>query len=154
LKESESLYKNLFNNSPFPNGIIDKETMQFLEVNNTAVNHYGYSRDEFLQLTAYDIRIPEEHDKLKELLEKGNYAWDRTIRSHRKKNGEVIFIQPYITEISYKGRKAYLTTIHNVTENLRMQEQLIQSKINHQKEMNRASMEAWKEPGRNRKGIA
>ncbi|MBL7745753.1 MAG: PAS domain S-box protein [Chitinophagaceae bacterium] len=142
LKESETLYKSLFNNSPFPVGILDKETMQFMEVNDTAVSLYGYPKDEFLRLTAYDIRVPEQHDKLKEQLAGGNYIWDRTIRSHRKKNGEIIYIEPYITEISYKGKQAYLITINNVTEKLRLQEQLIQSKITRQKEINRASMEA------------
>ena len=142
LKESESLYKNLFNNSPFPNGILEKGTLQFLEVNETATRLYGYSREEVLKLTAFDIRVPEEHDKLKEQLQKGVYAWDKSIRSHKKKNGEIIQIEPFITEISYKGKQCYLITINDVTEKLRLQEELIQTKISRQKEISRASLEA------------
>jgi PAS domain S-box-containing protein len=140
-KESESLYKNLFNNSPFPNGILDKETFQFLEVNETAAKVYGYSKEEFLHLTGFDIRVPEEHEELQRQLH-GNYAWDQSLRTHRKKNGELMLIEPYITEIAYKGKVCYLITIHDVTEKIRLQEQLIKSKLDHQKEINRASIEA------------
>jgi PAS domain S-box-containing protein len=142
LKESESLYKNLFNNSPFPNGILEKETLQFLEVNETATRLYGYSREEFLKLTAFDIRVPEEHNKLKEQLQNGVYAWDKSIRSHKKKNGDIIQIEPYITEISFEGKQCYLITINDVTEKLKLQKELIETKIGRQKEISRASMEA------------
>lgn len=142
LRESETLYRNLFNHGPFPKGIIDKETMKFLEVNETATGLYGYSREEFLQLTAYDIRVVEEHGQLKNQLEKGEYAWDRNVRSHKKKNGDIIRIEPFITEISYKGKQAFLITINDLTEKIRMQEQLINEKNTRQKEITRASMEA------------
>jgi PAS domain S-box-containing protein len=142
LRESESLYKNLFNNSPFPNGIVDKKTLQFLEVNETATRLYGYSREEFLQLSAYDIRVPEDRDKLKGQLEEGSYAGDTSVRPHKKKNGEVIQAEPSIAEISYKGKQAFLVTINDVTEKIRLQEQLIRSRISRQNEISRASMEA------------
>lgn len=142
LRESESLYKSLFNNSPFPNGILDKETLRFLEVNETALRVYGYSREEFLQMTAYDIRVPEEHDLLRELMEKDIFQSDTSIRTHRKKDGRTIRVEPFITEINYKGKPAFLITINDVTEKLKLQEQLIQSKITRQKEISRASIEA------------
>ncbi|HMI79189.1 MAG TPA: CHASE domain-containing protein, partial [Ferruginibacter sp.] len=59
LKESEENYKVLFQKSPLPLWIYDLETFKFLEVNDAAVNLYGYSREEFLQMQVTDIR-PEE----------------------------------------------------------------------------------------------
>jgi len=142
LKESEALYKDLFNNSPFAVGIMDKATMRFLEVNETATRLYGYSREEFLQLTAYDIRVSEEHNLLTALIEKGDYHIDKSIRAHRKKNGTVILIEPAITEVRYKEKDAFLITIHDVTEKVKMQEELIAEKHRHQKEVDRATLEA------------
>jgi len=142
LRESESQYKSLFNDSPFANGILDKETLKCLEINNTALALYGYSREEFLQLTAFDLRPAEDHDKIKQQLDKGLFGADRTIRAHRKKNGEIIQVEPFISEISYKGKQAFLITIHDVTQNLQLQEQLIRSRMNRQHEISRASMEA------------
>lgn len=142
LKASESLYKDLFNNSPFAIGIMDKETMQFLEVNETATKFYGYSREEFLHLTAYDIRIPEDHEKLKKLLQSDAYAVDNSTRTHRKKNGEFVVVEPTITAIDYKGRDAFLITINDVTEKNKIAEELFNTKINRQKEIARASLKA------------
>ena len=36
--------------------ILDERTLAFLAVNQSAVNHYGYSREEFLKMRAQDIR--------------------------------------------------------------------------------------------------
>jgi PAS domain S-box-containing protein len=140
--DTEELYKNLFNNSPFAIGILDKETMQLLEVNETATKLYGYSTEEFLQLTAYDIRIPEQHALLNQQIESGNYTNDKTIRSHRKKNGDIIQIEPTITQITYKGKQAYLMTILDVTDKLLMQEELGRTKITRRKEITRAALQA------------
>ncbi len=142
LKISESLYKNLFNNSPFPIGILDKGTLQFLDVNDTSVKHYGYSKAEFLQLTAFDIRVPDEHDVLPQQLQSGDYSGNKKIRKHLKKNGAIIYVEPSITEILYNGKEAFLISINDVTETLNMQEQLLQTRVKQQKEISRAVMEA------------
>lgn len=142
LKESEALYRGLFNDSPFAVGLMDTATMQFLEVNETATKLYGYTREEFLHLTAYDVRVPEEHDKLTEVINKGIYAKDKSIRPHRKKNGDIIFVEPAITEINYKNKKAYLITINDLTDKIKAQEELAAEKYNRQKEIDLAALEA------------
>src|SRR5690606_37539987 len=55
LKQSEEKYKNLFNLSPLPNWIYCLETYKILDVNNAAINHYGYSREEFLNRTMLSL---------------------------------------------------------------------------------------------------
>ncbi len=142
LKISETLYKNLFNNSPFPIGILDKKTLQFLDVNDTAVCHYGYSKPEFLQLTAFDIRVRDEHDALIQQIQSGDYSGNKKIRRHLKKNGEIICVEPSITEINYKGKDAFLISINDVTENLNIHEQLLEARVRQQKEISRAVIEA------------
>ena len=142
LKESEALYRNLFDNSPVPVGIVDKETHRFFHVNKAAINLYGYSEEEFSRLTLFNIRAEEEHPKLKELLAGSHYSSDVTIRTHRRKNGDILQIEPYIKEIMYKDRPAYLISINDVTEKLKMQAQLVKAKITRQKEISRATMEA------------
>lgn len=142
LKESEELYKNLFNNSPFAIGIMDKQTLQFLKVNQTAVDLYGYSEEEFMKLTAFDIRVPEGHEDLKHQIMSGSYASTRKVLSHRKKDGSIIQIEPSIIEISFKGEKAFLITITDITEKIRIQEELMQTRTNRQKDILRATLEA------------
>ncbi|MGZ5247750.1 MAG: PAS domain S-box protein, partial [Flavitalea sp.] len=60
LLDSEEKYRFLFFSNPQPMWVFDQETLSILEVNNVAVLKYGYSRDEFLNMTIRDIRPPEE----------------------------------------------------------------------------------------------
>ena len=43
--------------------VFDLETQAFLEVNEAAIQHYGYSREEFLAMTLTDIRPPEKNGR-------------------------------------------------------------------------------------------
>jgi hypothetical protein len=43
--------------------VFDWETLAFLAVNDAAVRQYGYSRQEFLALTALDIRPAEDRPR-------------------------------------------------------------------------------------------
>src|SRR6185295_6798963 len=59
-READRRYRLLFDANPQPMWVFDVETLGFLAVNDAAVRHYGYSRDEFLAVTIKDIRSPEE----------------------------------------------------------------------------------------------
>ena len=50
LKESEKRYSNLFHASPLPMWVYDIETLRFVQVNNAAIKHYGYTETEFLNI--------------------------------------------------------------------------------------------------------
>jgi diguanylate cyclase (GGDEF)-like protein/PAS domain S-box-containing protein len=60
LEESERTYRLLFDANPVPMWVYDQESLAFLAVNDAAVVHYGYSRDEFTAMTVRDIRPPED----------------------------------------------------------------------------------------------
>lgn len=56
---SESYYRLIFNGSPVPMWISDLKTKAFLEVNEAALHHYGFTREEFLAMTTSDIGSSE-----------------------------------------------------------------------------------------------
>jgi PAS domain-containing protein len=56
LRETEERYRLLFETNPLPMWVYDRDTLGFLAVNEAAVAHYGYSRDEFLSMTIKDIK--------------------------------------------------------------------------------------------------
>ena len=58
LRASEARYRELFDCSPLPMWVFDLETLAFLAVNTAAIQHYGYSRQEFGALTIADLRPP------------------------------------------------------------------------------------------------
>src|SRR5690606_12065907 len=60
MRVSEEKYRYLFENNPQSMWIYDVDTLTFLEVNNAAVKHYGFSRKEFLSMTLFDICPPDD----------------------------------------------------------------------------------------------
>lgn len=144
LVESESNYRLLFNHAPLPTLISDAETLQYLDVNSAALAHFGYTREEFLALTVLDIRPKEEQSRLLQHMHNVRHH-NRNKLEHfiyHNKSGEVLLAEVSASLIDYRGRKAFLATINDVTEKVRLQKQLVQEQINHQKSITQAAIEA------------
>ncbi len=121
----EGNYKHLFKYNPIPMWIFDQESLDFLDVNDAALNHYGYTREEFLQMNARDIRPESEVKTLVEDINrtKGtvNYAGDWI---HRKKNGEIIMVNIVSLPFIFEGREARHVMATDVTEQRKFQKEL------------------------------
>ncbi len=123
LRESEERYRMLFARNPQPMCICDVETRAFLEVNEAAVAHYGYSREEFLRMTKDDIRPPEDIPLLLSFLRNATsgYSSFGNFR-HLKKDGTVIHVEIAAYRFLQDGRLLSLTSANDVTERLRAEE--------------------------------
>lgn len=127
--ESEQQYHLLFNLNPQPMWLIDIATRRFLAVNDAAVYHYGYTREEFLAMTILDLFPPAQAA-----------AADKTVRDsmrpgqidlvfagiwkHRKKDGTVIDVEITWSQIFLRGKFARLVLANDVTERKRAEEAL------------------------------
>jgi two-component system, cell cycle sensor histidine kinase and response regulator CckA len=108
--------------------VFERDTLRFLAVNEAAVRHYGYSRQEFLAMTAHDIRPPEEIG----LFEAARDATPTSARAsgrfrHRKKDGTVIDVEIAHDSLEYGGRAARLVVVNDVTERKLLEAQLRQA---------------------------
>jgi PAS domain S-box-containing protein len=91
LRDSEDRYRLLFEQNPHPMWVYDPETVAFLEVNDAAVRHYGYSHAEFLGMRITDIRPGEEVARLIGVLDGIRHPWSTAgMWRHRLKSGELI----------------------------------------------------------------
>lgn len=119
LKESEKRYSDLFQLSPQPMWVYDSATLEFLDINTAAIEHYGYSRQDFLSMDINQLMpgedategsscFPREHDSLDV----------QVICRHKKKNGEIIQVELQSNIIDFKGREAYLALSIDITERL------------------------------------
>jgi PAS domain S-box-containing protein len=126
LKESEAKYRRLFHFSPQSMLVFDRETFQFLSVNEAATKHYGYTREEFLSKTLRDIwqfKSYEEYlKKVSQVKESG--AQYRGIVQHVKKSGELIYVEIQSDEIDFDGRKARLVLATDITEKIKSEKAL------------------------------
>jgi hypothetical protein len=124
---SEVRYRLMFDNSPLPKWMHDVETLRFLDVNAAAVRDYGYSRDEFLAMTIKDIRPPEDVPTLLEA-ERGAATTPKFgVWRLRKKSGEIIQVEITKHTFTLGDRACRLVVGRDVTERLRLEEQLRQS---------------------------
>ena len=106
----EEDYRLLFEGHPSPMWVFDNETLRFLAVNEAAIRHYGYSREEFLGMVITEIRSPEEASRLLTHLSELRH-WQMAsagVWKHRKKDGTIMDVQISVSRVMFRGRQAWL----------------------------------------------
>lgn len=115
-KQREQAFGELFPNVPLPMWIYDAQSHRFLEVNEAAVQKYGYSREQFLTMTLFDIRPSEDHPRLEEELKNLRPHFQNTNNwRHTLANGQVIDVEVASHTLDYQGRPAVLVAVYDVT---------------------------------------
>ncbi|MCH7411692.1 PAS domain S-box protein [Belliella sp. DSM 111904] len=122
LELSEKRYRELFHLSPLPMYVFNKENFKFLDVNKAAISHYGYTKEEFLEMSVFDIRPEDEKEKVYNLITKINPSYPGYKASnmsglfkHIKKNGEVIDVEISYNDLEYQSQNAILVLANDVT---------------------------------------
>lgn len=127
-QEADERNGMLFQSNPQPMWVFDIDTLAFLEVNDAAARHYGYSRDEFLAMTIMDILPPEDAPGLHHGLERtGAQRGDVALAQHQRKDGAIVDMELISHEMELKGRQARLVLGTDITERTRTRAALHQS---------------------------
>jgi PAS domain S-box-containing protein len=106
--------RDLFLQHPKPMWVYDQETLVFLAVNDAAIHHYGYSREEFLQMCLRDIRPAEDVPLLLANRQDEGHR-DVGVVRHRKKSGEIIFAHLTLHTVEFMQRRAAMVMAIDVT---------------------------------------
>ena len=106
--ESEEGYRLLFESNPHPMWIYDRESLAFLAVNDAAVQHYGYSHDEFRRMSIKDIRPAEDIPWLLEKIAEIKPGMNSASSRHLKKDGTVVKVEIVSHTLHFGGRRAEL----------------------------------------------
>jgi len=127
LRERESSFRLLFANNPLPMWVYDQDTLSFLEVNQAAIAHYGYSQSQFMEMNITNLRPPDDVPALLQQLHRPrpelqvSGPWQ-----HRLHDGRLITVMIHSHTIDFAGRRAALVVAEDITERHRA-EQAIQS---------------------------
>lgn len=130
LEENAERYKKLFDENPLPMWIYELETLKFLDVNQAAIEKYGYSKDEFLAMTLLDIRPEEEHERLRNDVK--FYKNEVQVSSpwkHKLKDGTIIFVEIKSQAINIQGKTSRLVLINDITARIKAEQQLRLTRI-------------------------
>jgi len=137
---SEEKYKQMFYQNFFPSWIYDPVSLKILEVNDAAIKKYGYDKEEFLTLTLKDIRPLEDIPKFLKDIGTSNgrvKSW-----RHKKKNGDIMNVEVTYFPVNYFGKVASQAQIHDVTEEVQLQEKLKEQQTAEQKHITAAVLKA------------
>ncbi|QQS37414.1 MAG: PAS domain-containing protein [Ignavibacteriales bacterium] len=130
IKRRGRMFEVLIQKNPEPVFVYDKENLRFLEVNDAALQLYGYSREEFLQMDLTDLYT---HEDIQTLLDSSSSAMKEGVFHgpfrHKKKDGTSVFVEISKTSFSFSGKDAHFNIIRDVTRrlDLELQSQLFKS---------------------------
>ena len=97
--------------------VVERSTLKFLDVNAAAVEHYGYTRDQFLSMTSLEIRPACERQRALDDA-RNNFTTDSGEKDwiHNKADGTEILVSSYARPIKYSGKEAAIVSVFDVTE--------------------------------------
>lgn len=114
---SEAQYKKLFFTNPNPMWIYHNESLRFIEVNNAAIEKYGYQRKEFLAMSIMDIRPASDKERLLEAVKAGDARIaDDAQWEHILKSGKRITVTLNAHRLEFNGLPCSMVMITDVTD--------------------------------------
>jgi PAS domain S-box-containing protein len=127
LRISEKKYKTLFEDNPLPMLIWDFETRNIIDCNEEAILKYGYTREEFLQLSIREIRPKEDFDLIDSAIANESVYGQihKRVWRHLKKNGELMLMEVTGHLMDYNGRRVSLVLLNDVTERKNEEQQKV-----------------------------
>ena len=129
-KNAADSFRLLFENNPVPMWVVEKSNHKYIDVNTAALEHYGYTRDQFLKMSLVDIRPPREHERILEDARTNFGVASNEDWIHLKADGSEIIVTTYSKPIKYQDRDAAIVAIIDVTER-RKHEARVQYLVEH-----------------------
>ena len=124
LEKSEQKYFAIFDNIPNPVFVLDMETLEILDCNDSVASVYGYPKDSIIGTSFLRLFRKEEKEYYENLIKTSaviNQA------RHFNGNGDPLFVNIRISPSDYPGGKVLLVTTSDITKRLETEQQLIQA---------------------------
>lgn len=122
-KESRMKYLSFINNIPDSVFIYDAITYKFLHCNDAAIKNYGYSKEEILLITPFDLHKPEDFEAVRKNIDKKNSGTPDTYILLTKDRRERV-VEIMTTDVYFDGKPAWMSVVHDISERIMMEEEL------------------------------
>jgi diguanylate cyclase (GGDEF)-like protein/PAS domain S-box-containing protein len=129
-KQREESFRLLFEGNPAPMWVIDRKTLRFLAVNEAAVAHYGFSREQFMAMSVADLRPADDRERFKAFIKTlSDDQFVENVGQHITADGTRIDVAVYSRALTYEGHSARLTVVHDITKTKLTEAELRRTKI-------------------------
>ncbi len=123
LSQSNERYSQLFHMSIQPMWVYNASTLKFVQVNKAALELYGYTEDEFLNLTVTELWPKNEREKVETLIieiNKDAVPYNAT-EKHIKKSGEIFDVEMFGSSITLDNVSLRTIIAADVTEKIKLE---------------------------------
>ena len=127
LELSEEKYKSLFEKSPLPMWVLDRDQLNFLSVNKAAVDLYGYSKQEFLNMTVRDLWAPDQEQRINKIVNANQNEFFRLKVRHLTKDGKVLYVSVKSNPLLFDDTPARVSLVSDITAMVKAEEKLLHS---------------------------
>jgi histidine kinase len=130
LRESEEKYRSLFDSGPNPIFVLDAQTQEILDANPSAVESYGYDKEELKKLSFAELGGLQGGESVLSLADKQCGGSDHIVVSkvqHFKKGNRQFYVNIHGCSARYKDREALIVATTDITEIIEKEAQLIQA---------------------------
>jgi histidine kinase len=124
LEKSEKKYHEIFSNIPNPVFVLDIDTLDIIDCNDSVSAVYGYAKGDIIDTSFLNLFLPEEKDRYAAGLKTG--ATLTQVKQVNRK-GLTLFVNIRISPAEYPGKKVLLVTTSDITKRLEAEQQLIQA---------------------------
>jgi PAS domain S-box-containing protein len=124
LAQSEKKYHEIFNNIPNPVFVLEADSLEILDCNDSVKGVYDFDRKELIRRSFLDLFQAEEQDRYSRELKTRKLI---NQARHIHKSGKALFVNLRISPSDYPGRKVWLVTTSDITKRLEAEQQLIQA---------------------------
>jgi len=125
-RENDKKLRLLFEENPQPMWVMDSKDQRFLAVNRAAARLYGYSEEEFRELSAASLQSEEELRRFVNEMSDSTRTTPGLWR-HRTKSGRILDVEITMHPIQQGGRDARLAVVLDVTGRRQLEDQLRQA---------------------------
>jgi PAS domain S-box-containing protein len=129
LKMSEEKYRLLFTTENDAIIIVDAESRRIVDANGSALQLYGYGKEEILKLKGHDLSSEPEKSKaaIDEITRSSDRQYHFHTRNHRKKDGTIFPVEISSGTFMLQDHKMISAVIRDVSEHKRMLKELEES---------------------------
>jgi PAS domain S-box-containing protein len=128
VQETRKKYYSYLDKIADPVFIYDAITYRFLHCNESFIKNFGYSEEEILSMTPFDLHKPEDFEKVRENIEKRTVDTPKTF-TYLTKDRRQRIVEIMTEDIFFEGNPAWMTVVHDITEHIVTEEELKKSRL-------------------------